>query len=649
MSYLNFDKTQLINLEYSLKRELIRSNRAGSYASTTIVGCNTRKYHGLLCIPLPHLDGGKHVLLSALDETVIQHDASFNLGIRKYPGTYEPRGHKYIRDYESEPIPAIIYRVGGVLLKKEMLLSSMEDKVLIRYTLLEAHSPTKLRFKPFMAFRNIHALSKANLDVNTNYFSCKNGIRLKLYYGYPELFMQFSKKVEYVPVPHWYYNIEYHEEQKRGYEYLEDLYVPGYFETSIKKGESIVFAAGVEDSATVGLIKEFDKEISMRIPRSSFEHCLINSAQQFIYKRNKKTDIVAGFPWYGRWGRDTFIALPGLTLCQDDKKTCKDVLDTMSSEMKGFLFSDIGVDSVAECSAADAPLWFIWAIQQYNDYTKKPENTWKEFGAKIKKILKGYREGKDSRILMHKNGLIYAGQPGKALTWMDAEVHGKPITQRMGYAVEIQALWYNAVCFSIALAKKNKDNAFVKEWSEIPELCKTSFNQLFWDPTKGHLADYVDGEYKDWTVRPNQVFATSMEYSMIADEIKKAVLDNVEADLLTPRGLRTLTPKSPLYKGIYEGNPAERDEAYHQGAARPWLLGHFAEGYLKLYGKAGISFIEKIVNGFEKELTIYGVGTIGELFDGDPPHEPKGAVSLACSVGELLRVGKLISVYKKMK
>lgn len=649
MSYITFDKSQLINLEYSLKRELIRSNRAGSYGSTTIIGCNTRKYHGLLISPLEHLDGGKHVLLSSLDETVIQHDASFNLGIHKYPGIYEPRGHKYIRDFVTEPIPGITYRVGGVLLKKEMLLSCHEERVLVRYTLLEANSPTKLRFKPFLAFRNIHSLSKRNMDVNTNYYSVNNGIRVKMYNGYPELFLQFSKKADYVPVPHWYNDVEYLEEQRRGYEFHEDLYVPGYFELSIKKGESIVFSGGISETSTTSLKKRFENEVSGRIPRNSFEHCLVNSAQQFIQNSGDKTDIVAGFPWFGRWGRDTFIALPGLTLALLDTKTCKSVLDTMSSKLKGALFPLTSINSQAEYSGVDTPLWYFWAIQQYAIYSKEYAAIWTKYGNYMKKILNGFREGSESCIKMHDNGLIYAGENGKALTWMDAFINGKPVTQRMGYPVEIQALWYNAICFSLELAKKTKDLAFLKEWKEIPQLIEKSFIETFWDETKGYLADCVDGKTKDWSVRPNQVFAVSLPYSMINDDIKKAVLDIVEADLLTPRGLRTLTPKSPFYKGFYEGDQEDRDLAYHQGTVWPWLFGHFAEAYLKLYGRAGLSFIEKHYNNYEKDMTIYGVGTIGEIFDGDPPHDPKGATSYAKSVAELLRVKKLIEEYSYIK
>jgi len=646
MSYIEFDKTQLINLEYSLSREIIRSNWAGTYASTTIIGCNTRKYHGLLNCPLEYLDGGTHVLLSSIDETVIQREASFNLSIHRYPGIYEPRGHKYIREFEAEPIMALTYRVGGVILKKEMLLTTGEDRIIIRYTLIDAHSPTKLRFKPFLAFRNIHSLSKSNLDVNTNYYSVKNGIKLKMYTGYPYLFMQFSKKAEYVPVPHWYYNIEYLEEQKRGYDFREDLYVPGYFELPIKKGETIIFSAGTKEATTASLNRLFKKELTTRIPRNNFENCLINSALKFIIRKDKKTEIIAGFPWFGRWGRDTFISLPGLTLAIDDAKTCKQVIDTMSAELKGPLFPNIGSNSNAAYNSVDAPLWYFWAIQQYCEYTDSYKTIWKEYGSKMKKILEGYRNGTDFNIKMHDNGLIYAGQQGMALTWMDAVVNGKPVTPRIGYPVEINALWYNAVCFSLQVAKIAGDKKFVKEWSDIPELTKKSFVYTFWDSKKGYLADYVNGDFKDWSVRPNQVFAASLHFSPINEEISKSLIDTVIKELLTPKGLRTLAPKNPAYIGIYEGDQNSRDLAYHQGTVWPWLLEHFSEAYLKIHGNSGVSFIKKLYKGFEEDMTVHGIGTISEIYDGDPPHRPEGAISQAWSVAALLRMRRLIDKYK---
>lgn len=648
MGYIKFDKTQLINLEYSLKREVLRSNRAGSYAFTTIVGCNTRKYHALLACPLEHIDGGTHVLLSSLDETVIQHGASFNLGIHKYPGVYEPKGHKYIRDFDTDPVMNTIYRIGGVVLKKEMLLVTNEERMLIRYTLIDAHSPTKLMFKPFLAYRNIHSLSKANLDVNTKFTSVPNGVKVKMYTGYPSLHLQFSKKPEYIPVPHWYYNIEYLEEQNRGYDFHEDLYVPGYFEVPIKKGETIVFSAGTSPAVTQTLNRQFNKELSGRIPRDNFENCLINSAQQFIVNRNKRTEVIAGFPWFGRWGRDTFISLPGLTLSQGDLKTCKAVIDTMLTELKGGFFPNAGSADNPCFNSVDAPLWFFWSLQQFCEFSRCHKHVWKEYGKKIKKILCEFRNGTDFNIKMHENGLLWQGAPGSALTWMDAVVGGKPVTPRRGFAVEINALWYNAIMFSLTAAKIAQDRKFVLEWIEIPELIQKSFLETFWDSSKGYLADCCEYENKDWSMRPNQVFATSLPYCVIEDEeIKKSILDIAKKELLTPKGLRTLSPKDSNYVGIYQGDQNHRDSSYHQGTVWPWLLGHFAEGYLRIHGSAGVGFIEKIYKGFEEDMVIHGIGSISEIYDGDPPHHPNGTVSQAWSVAELLRIKMMIDQFKE--
>ncbi|NCO55320.1 MAG: amylo-alpha-1,6-glucosidase [Bacteroidetes bacterium] len=648
MGYIKFDKTQLINLEYSLKRETLRSNNAGSYAFTTIIGCNTRKYHALLACQLDNIDGGTHILLSTFDETVVQHGESFNLGIHKYPGIYEPKGHKYIRDFETEPIMYVIYRVGGVVLKKEILLVTHKDRVLIRYTLLDANSPTKLIFRPFLAFRNIHALCKANYDVNTKFTSVKNGIKVRMYTGYPSLYMQFSKKPEYVPVPNWYYNIEYPEEQNRGYNYQEDLYVPGYFEVPIKKGEVLIFSAGTSQTVTQTLNRQFNKELKGRIPLNNFENCLINSAQQFVVHRNKRTEIIAGFPWFGRWGRDTFISLPGLTIPLGDLKTFKAVIDSMLTELKGGLFPNAGSYENPSYNSVDAPLWFFWALQQYCEFARCYKHVWKEYGKKMKQILNKFRDGTEFNIKMHENGLLWQGMQGHALTWMDAIVGGKPVTPRIGFAVEINALWYNAIMFSLTAAKIAQDRTFILEWIDVAETIKKSFLENFWDESKGYLADVVDYEKKDWSMRPNQVFATSLPYSIINDEnIKKNILDAVKKELLTPKGLRTLSPKDANYIGIYQGDQNSRDSAYHQGTVWPWLLGHFAEGYLRIHGSLGVDFIENIFKDFEEDMVIHGISTISEIYDGDPPHNPNGAVSQAWSVAELLRMKMMIEQFKE--
>ncbi len=649
MSYLNFDKTQLVNLEYSLNREILRSNRGGSFCNTTIIGCNTRKYHGLLVSPVKQFENKRFVFLSSLDETVVQHNSEFNLGIHKYAGdVYDPKGHKYVVDFSTDIVSGTLYRVGGVKLCKESLLVDQEEQILLRYTLMEAHSPTKLRFRAFLAFRDMHTLTHANHDANTHATPIKNGVSVKMYENLPTLYMQFSKAVDFVPVPDWFYGIEYPKEQERGYDYREDLFVPGYFEVDIKPDESIIFSASLKEESPNAFKRKFSTQLERRLPRSSYMHCLTNAAQQFIIRNeeDKTTEVIAGYPWFGVWGRDTFIALPGITLGIDDLKTCKEVLDTMVTRMEGGLFPNMGSRENPAFNSVDAPLWFFSSVQQYAETIGLTAAVWKQYGEAMKTILENYRNGSlPYNIRMHDNGLIYAGQEGKSLTWMDAVVNGKGVTPRIGYPVEIQALWYNAVMFTLALAEEAGDKKFVKAWKDLPKLIADSFVKEFWDCEKGYLADVVDGEKKDWSIRPNQVFATSLPYSMIDDEIKKSVLDIVNSQLVTPRGLRTLSPDDPNYKGIYEGTQEQRDLAYHQGTVWPWLLEGFSAGWLRIHKKSGVAYIDSLLHGFEEEMTQHGIGTISEIYNGDPPHQAKGAISQAWSVAALLQMFKMIEKY----
>ncbi|WP_439474865.1 amylo-alpha-1,6-glucosidase [Algoriphagus formosus] len=635
MSYIHFDKTQLVNLNYSLDREIIRTNRSGTYTSTTIIGCNTRKYHGLLVAPQPKIDSQNHVFLSTVHETVIQHGASFNLGISKFPGNYHPRGHKYLKDFDSEPIPKLTYRVGGVLLQKELILDTNRDRVMIRYTLLEAHSPTKIRIQPFLAFRGYHTLCKENNDINKDFEKVPNGVKFQLYPVYDPLYLQLSKKNTFESDPKWYNNVEYIIERERGYDYQEDLYVPGYFEFDIKKGESVIFAAGLTEADPATRQRAFEKEVARRIPRNNFENCLINSATQFIRKREGDTRIIAGYPWFGWWGRDTFVAAPGLTLARRDKETFLEIMDTMSRDLKGPLFPNVGSGDFTNMNSIDAPLWFSWSLQQYIFFTGDKKTIQKRYLDKLKGIIDGYREGTDFNIHVMDNGLVYGGYDGVALTWMDAVTVDGPVTPRTGSPVEIQALWYNALKFYEELSGD-------QEYGKLAEKAKESFLAEFWDEENGYLADCVHDGEKDWAIRPNMVFATSLPYSMLDENQKASVLDLVKSKLLTNRGLRTLAPDDPAYKGYYFGDPISRDNAYHNGTVWVWPLGHFVDAYLKLHGKSGENFIKKIIQGFDGVMTQYGVGTVAEIFDGDAPHRPKGAISQAWSVGELLRMMDLI-------
>jgi len=647
MGYLQFDKNQLINLEYSLKREILRSNRAGSFASTTIVGCNTRKYHGMLACPCHTDKKERFLLLSSLDATVVQQEQEFNLGIHKYQGDlYIPRGHKYIRDFQAETTAKTIYRVGGVVLQRESLLVQKEEQVLIKFTLLDAHSPTTLKLRPFLAFREIHGLSKANLYANTKYQKAKNGIMHRLYDGFPGLYMQLSHEMKFIAVPDWYYNIEYIEEQRRGYDYQEDLFVPGYFEVKIKKGESIIFSASTKEINPAGLSRKYSAEEKSRIPRTSFINCLTNSAEQFLVKKEKGTEIIAGFPWFGAWGRDTFISLPGLTLTTGNLKEAKKIIDTMVKRMKGGLFPNMGDDDSPAFNSVDAPMWFVWALQQYEKYDKEI-SIWKAYGRNIKNILDAYRNGTSFNIRMLDNGLIYSGEKGKALTWMDAVTSDGPVTPRMGMPVEINALWYNAIVASLIWAEKAGDTKFVSKWKDLPLQISASFLSLFWNEEKGYLADYVGENDADFSVRPNMVIATSMEHSLLDSDKKSKILEVIRRELLTPKGLRTLSPKNPDYKGVYEGNQDERDKTYHQGTVWPWLLEHFAKSYLDVHKRGGLSLIRQLYQGFEEDMNIHGVGSVAEIYDGDPPHTPKGAISQAWSVAALLRMNEMIGKFEE--
>ncbi len=646
MGYIKFDKAQVVNLEFSLSREILRTNRAGSYTCTTIIGCNTRKYHGLLVCPVDNFGGERHVLLSSLDTTVVNKGQSFNTGIRKYHGDYfVPKGHKYIEDFDILDVPGMTYRVSNVWLKQERILVHYEEQTLIRFTVLDADEEIRLQFRPFLAFRNIHQLTHANMWADTKVHPVKNGIKIRMYDGFPWLNMQLSCKNEFIPVPDWYIGVEYAEEQARGYDYSEDLFVPGFFEVIAKKGDVIIFSASTSEENTGGLKAKFTRETKTKTPRKDFENCLRNAAIQFIEKRGQDTRIIAGYPWFGPWGRDTFISLPGLAIARSWDNLAGDVLDTQVRRMKGGLFPNMGNDDNPAFNSVDAPLWFFHALQYLDaDVAEK----WKRYSTPMRDVLNAYRAGTSFGIHMRDNGLIYADAEGKALTWMDAVIDNVPVTPRNGYAVEINALWYNAVCFALECARAAGDKAFVKEWKDMPELISKSFIDTFWDDEHNYLADFVnDVTGKNMQVRPNMVIAASLQYSMLDIEMMKSVIDLANRVLVTPRGLRTLSPAEEGYHGTCCGDQKQRDAAYHQGTVWPWLIGPFSDAWLRVYGKGGAAYIRKLIYRFEETMTEAGISTISEIYDGDPPHSPRGAISQAWSVAEVYRI--LILLKTKFK
>ena len=649
MSYLRFEKAVMTNLEESLRRELLRTNRSGAYSASTVVDCNTRKYHGLLVVPVPEIDDENHVLLSSLDCTVIQHGAEFNLGLHKYQGNnFSPKGHKYIREFDASKVPTTVYRVGGVVLKKEVVFQHYEDRILIRYTLEDAHSATTLRFRPFLAFRSVRQFTHENMVASREYSPIDGGIKTCMYQGYPELFMQFSKKNEFVFQPDWYRGIEYPKEQERGYASNEDLYVPGYFEMSIKNGESIVFSGSTSQIKTSTLKKLFQEEVDERVPRDNFYHCLVTAAHQF-HKRMPNDDryLLAGYPWFKCRARDTFISLPGLTLAIEEQDYFELVMKTAERGLREFMNGEPLTVQIYEIEQPDVMLWAVWAIQQYAKYAGR-DKCHEKYGDLLIHMMTFITAGKHPNLRLDDNGLLYTNGRDHAVTWMNSTANGRPVVPRSGYIVEFNALWYNALKFCASLAADQNDQEAVDELEQRAALAKQSFVDTFVNEY-GYLLDYVDGNMMDWSVRPNMIFAVALDYSPLSQQQMKSVVDICTRELLTPKGLRSLSPKSGGYNPMYVGPQTQRDYAYHQGTAWPWLGGFYMEACLKLYKRSRLSFIERQMVGYEDEIDYHALGTISELFDGNPPFHGRGAMSFAMNVAEILRTMRLLEKYSYQK
>lgn len=640
MSYLKFDKSLLINLEQSLPKEMLRTNQAGAYHCTTLVGCNTRKQHGLLVIPVESMGNRPHVLLSSLDETVIQHGAPFNLGIHRYQGgVYSPNGHKYIREFDCESVPRITYRVGGVILTKEKIFISEENRILIRYTLVEAHSPTKLRFKPFLAFRESNSLVIANDRLNKEVEPVENGVATCLYDGFPTLYMQFSRKPEWVDEPNWYNNIEYVKDLERGVPYTEDLWVPGYFELPIKKGETIIFSAGVQPVKPRSLNKLYENEIAHRTARTSFYNCLKNAAKQFYLRENGKMYILSGYPWGVVLARNTFMSLPGLTLAIDHRADYEAIMDTALNALTHYVETGDMDSRITGINEPDIPLWAVWAAQQYAKNVSREEAS-RLYLERLGLLLDDILEGKHPELKIEDvTGLARTdGGDSHAVSWMNSTLHGRPVIPRTGYLVEINALWYNALRFVAGLVPEDASAEMLERrdrWNNAAERMKEPFVETFLNDA-GYLYDYVNGAYTDLAVRPNMAVAIGLDYSPLDRRQRKRVLDVVTRELLTPKGLRTLSPRSYGYRPSYVGSPEERDMTMHNGPARPWLIGFYADAYLRVFGMSGVSYIDRMLIGFEDEMTNGCIGSLSQLYDGNPPFTGRGAISHATNVAQVL-------------
>lgn len=639
MNYIQFDGALLPNLEYSLFKEILQTNRAGGYLSTTLVGCNTRKYHGLLVCPIKEFGGAPYVMLSALQCSIAVGEKPFNLGVLEYKGDFfEPKGHKYMVGYEASPTSTFTYRVGAVVIRKQFILAQDESQTLIRYTVVEAPEKFKMRLKPFLAFRSVHELTHENMDLDTHYTEVEGGAAFCLYKGFPNLYLQSSKAMDFVAMPDWYRDVEYMQERYRGYGFREDLYVPGYFETTVQKGDSFVFSASLQPASPKNLKAKFTREEKSRLLKDCLKNVLVNAAQQFTEREpDGSLMLKAGFHWKNPQLRDMFMALPGLAIFQSDMKPVDEILQTSIPNLKRLYIDQASVNN----TSIDIPLWFFYCVNEMARFRGKGFKA-EDYYDTMKILLSHYWDGLPGKMHRMQNGLIYARNEGHPQQWMNAQTsYGHMVTPRYGSCVEVNALWYNAIATTIETAKKLADEATVAEWQPRLELVGKSFIETFVKPD-GTLYDRVDGEYKSPKIRPNQVIAAGLQFSPLSRENKKAIVDLATAKLLIPYGLRTLSPESEEYHGAVVGDEDQRAVCAHQGTAYPWLLGFYADALVAVYRNSCMSQLRRIADGFNDVIKDHGIGSISESYNGNPPYKAEGAISMACSVAAVLKLIKII-------
>lgn len=642
MAFLKFNKAELVNLSYSLKREIICANKTGAYCNTSIVTCNTRRYHGLLALTLDRFGGDRFLMLSSLDESIIVEGKRFNLGIHCYGEVYEPRGHKYVVDFEADPVTSITYKIGNIVIRKSLILCPEEDRLFIKYELLEGPSQVTVSLRPLLAFRNIHELTHANPDANPQGKPCVNGQSFRLYESYPDLYIQLSDaKEKFVDEAYWNYGVTYSDEYRRGFDCKEDLLSPGYFEVKLRKGRSFIVSVSTSEADPKTFAPTFKMLARQSGEISDAHQQLLHCADTLITHHNGIRKIQAGYSWlYAGLLRETLISLPGLTLCAGKADEFEEILDNLIADNYQRLTS--------RTTQVEAPLYMAVVLQYYIDHGADAKKVWKKYGKIQKEILESYLPGVRREVTMHPNGLLWAQMDGVALSWMNAYINGRAVTERAGYQVETNALWYNAICFALEMEKRRGgDKAFVAKWTPIAQLVKDNYTKVFFNERLGYLADYVDDNGQNMEVRPNQLCAIWVKHSPVEEELAPMVLRVIDRELITARGIRTLSPRDAKYRGVYEGSQLDRDLAYHQGSTRPFLLAPYIDTCFRVKGPAFLKRAQWLVEGFYEDLNKHGVGAFAELYDGDPPFEPHGAVSSAMSTSALLVVDELLKQYKE--
>jgi predicted glycogen debranching enzyme len=642
---IEFTQETLKDLRSSTSREWLEANGLGGFSSSTIIGLNTRRYHGLLTAATkPPV--GRVVLLSKLEEVLIIDGRRFELSANQYSGVVHPGGFQFQTGFRLDPFPVFTYEADGLRLEKTVFMVQGQNTTVVQYELQTkagAHESIKLEIRPLIAFRDYHSTTHENGALNPS-VNLEAGIAtVAPYKDLPPLYFPHDAG-ESDTNGFWYRNFEYAVERERGLDCAEDLFSPFSITFDLKSLKRARIIASTERH-DIGKADEFlEDEIKRRRniakTRTELVEALTAAADQFVVARERCKTVIAGYHWFSDWGRDTMIALPGLMLVTGRSQMAQSVLLEFAKHVdQGMLpnrFPDAG--ETPEYNTVDATLWFFEAVRALLQYTDEYDFVRQNLYSVLADIISWHEKGTRFNIHVDDDGLLYSGEPGVQLTWMDAKVGDWVVTPRQGKPVEIQALWYNALRLMEHLAGKFKDAKAMKKYAAMADHARVSFNQLFWNEATGCLYDVVNGEVRDTAIRPNQVLAVSLTNSMVSIERAESILKVVERELLTPRGLRTLSPADSNYIGRYEGDPRKRDGAYHQGTVWPWLMGPYITAWVKTFGrKAGREFASEWLRNFEVHLGEACLGQVSEIFDGDAPYSPRGCVAQAWSVAELLR------------
>ncbi len=646
---IRFDETICRILDLASRREWLETNGIGGFASSTIIGLNTRRYHGLL-VAATKPPVGRAVLLSKIEETLVIDGARVELASNRFPGVIHPAGHLHMKEFRRDPFPVFVYEVNGFILEKSVFMIHGENSVIVQYE-LRAPAGVKpgictLELRPLIAFRDYHSLTHENTALNRALEIEAGSVTVRPYSDLPPLHVAHAGELQ--PSGDWYRRFEYTAEQQRGLDYQEDLFQPYVLVFDLNRDPSPALVASTEPRAIESIAAARTGEIERRktilaaVPSNDpFFQELIQAADQFIVQRGRFQSVIAGYHWFSDWGRDTMIALPGLTLVTHRPEVAKSILMAFAAYAdRGMLpnrFPDAG--ETPEYNTVDATLWFFEAVRALVAFTRDAEFVRTKLYAVLADIISWHERGTRYGIRVDRDGLLVAGAPGVQLTWMDAKVGDWVVTPRSGKPVEIQALWYNALRVMEDLALTFGHRSDHVRFHTLAGRAKQSFPDLFWNESSGCLYDVVDGGIPNGPIRPNQILAVSLHHKMLSREKAKSVVETVKQHLLTPYGLRSLAPGDPQYRGRYEGDVRSRDGAYHQGTVWPWLMGPFITAYMEVNDRSPEARrqAEQWLSEFRRYIDDEGVGQIPEIFDGDPPHRSGGCIAQAWSVAELLR------------